>query len=884
MSEPATGIAPAQRSPWHWILLLLLVILVIAFVLVPLININRYHRTVAESLGRSLGHPVHLGSVQLQVLPHTGLAVTDFVVEENPGFGAEPILRAPSVFVTLRLSSLWGGHIEPSRIDLENASVNLVRDSHGQGNFNSLLVQATHPDASTPAAHAPRRPPYIEFRSARINFKTGDEKRAFSFLNSDLSIWLEEPGQWRLRFEGQPARTDLELDLADTGLLRLDGSLNRATAPDGIPVKLHAEWGNAPLGQVSRMLFGEDSGWRGLLTAQVDLAGDLENLQVTTRLRVDNAHRQEFTPLKQLNIDAKCRAVYYRKLESLDDLTCLWPVGDGHLLLTGAVRSPAQPQANLAIEINHTPAELVLNVLGLLRRGVTPSFSASGLINGHFALTSGVFADNKRPSLSGEATVDSLALTFPGLDKPLTFPPVHLASADLVPSAHGKTAASRRASSSIRPAANTAVLLLPTPLSLGAPAPLELSGQLTASGFQVRAAGQADFVRLAALGRSSGLLGSSLAYIRAADIPSASPATVDLTFDGPWMTPLNSTAPLTTTIGSLRIQHAQAKFDWLPDPVEIVSATANFSPDQVSWTNAAITLNGIAARGSFSHPLSCPELEDCGLPGSEPPAGHFDLDVPTLHPAVLQSALMGAGHRNEFLNTILAQVGRRPAAWPALEGTIHVGSLALGTLVLHDAHGVMAIRGTRLAITSLEAGALGGSVKLSGTVETSSGRPVYSFNSNWSGVSVPQIAAIFHEKWGAGVVSGKASLTLEGYSAAALADSAQGSFDWDWTRGSIGSAAALAASAPAPAALREASLSTAQTQGFSPARFSHWKASGSIGSKALKLDSSAGNVTGTISFDRDLNLDWPTAEGGTLHIGGTLASPALEPAPPPVAP
>ncbi|HTD56155.1 MAG TPA: AsmA family protein, partial [Silvibacterium sp.] len=166
MSEPATGIAPAQRSPWHWILLLLLVILVIAFVLVPLININRYHRTVAESLGRSLGHPVHLGSVQLQVLPHTGLAVTDFVVEENPGFGAEPILRAPSVFVTLRLSSLWGGHIEPSRIDLENASVNLVRDSHGQGNFNSLLVQATHPDASTPAAHAPRRPPYIEFRSA----------------------------------------------------------------------------------------------------------------------------------------------------------------------------------------------------------------------------------------------------------------------------------------------------------------------------------------------------------------------------------------------------------------------------------------------------------------------------------------------------------------------------------------------------------------------------------------------------------------------------------------------------------------------------------------------------------------------------------------------
>jgi hypothetical protein len=886
MSEPVTGIAPAQRSPWRWILLLFVSILVIAFVLVPLVNVNRYHRTVSDSLSRSLGHPVHLGSVQLQVLPHTGLAVTDFVVEENPGFGAEPILRAPTVLVTLRLSSLWSGHLEPSRIDLDSASVNLVRDNQGQWNFNSLLLQAAR--SSNAQADQVRisssRPPYIEFRSARINFKTGAEKKAFSFVNSDLSIWQEEPGQWRLRFEGQPARTDLDLDLADTGLVRLDGSLNRAASLDAIPLKLHAEWSKAPLGQLSRMLLGTDSGWRGLLTAEADLTGDLDNLQVTTRLRVDDAHRQEFTPLKQLNMDARCRATYHRAGESIDNLTCLWPAGDGHLLLTGSISTPPHPQANLALEINRTPAEFALSILGLLRRGITASVSDGGLINGHFAYTSGTVTRNNAPSLTGEATVEPLALTFPGLEDPLRFPSLRFATPDLTAPVRGKSSPAKRKSASTKP--QLAILLDPTPVPFGAPNSVELSGQLTTSGFQVRAAGQVNLYRLAAIGQPSGLLGSSLAAIRFTKAATAPPAEVDLTFAGPWMTPLNSTAPPTTTVGSLRIQETGAHFDWMPEPIEIVSATVDFSPDQVSWNDAAIVINGIAARGSYTHPLTCPASEECNLPppesGAEPPAGHFSGYIATLDLAALQSALMGAGQRNELLSVILSQVGRKAAPWPPLEGTVQIGSLALGALTVHDVRGAIEVHGNRLELNSLDATTLGGSINGTGNVQTTSGHPVYSLNFNWTGISVPQVAAVFHEKWGAGTVSGKASLTLAGYSAADLADSAQGSFEWDWTRGSIGSGVTLAGNIPVAAALRHASLTAPQNANFSPVHFSHWRAAGMIAGRTLKIEPSAAEnlVTGTITFDRTLNLSWPAANGQTLRIGGSLASPAFERAPP----
>ena len=868
------GIAPANRSPWRWMLLLLVGLLVIAFVLVPLININRYHRTVSDSLSRSLGHPVHLGSVQLQVLPHTGLAVTDFVVEENPGFGAEPILRAPTVLVTLRLSSLWGGHIEASRIDLDNASVNLVRDSQGQLNFNSLLLQAAHSsdDAAT-RAKAPR-PPYIEFRAARINFKTGLEKKAFSFLNSDLSIWQENPGQWQFRFEGQPARTDLDLDLADTGLVRLAGSLNRAASVDSVPLKLHAEWSNAPLGQVSRMLLDDDSGWRGLLTAEADFSGDLDTLQIGTRFRVLDAHRQEFTPLKQVNMDARCRAVYRRAEDSLDNLTCLWPAGDGHLLLTGNVRTLLKPQANLALEINHTPAASALSMLGVLRRGITASLNSNSLINGHFTYTSGKFAAHNTASLSGEASVDPLVVNFPGLEKPLDIPALRFATPDLVTSAHARAGAVKKNGSTAKSTPVPTILLSSASLPLGSPAPVVLSGAFTPSGFQLRAAGQADLVRLAALARSSGLLGSSLATVKAVETAPAPPADVDLTFAGAWLTPLNSTVPLTTTVGSLRIQHAQAKFAWLPEPVEIDSATANFAPDEITWSNAAIAFGGIAARGSFTHAVGCPPSEDCNLLGSEPPAAHFDLDVATLDLAALQSALTGASRKNQLLNAILSEVGRKAAPWPPLDGTVRIGTLTLAGLTMHGAKGDVRIRGSRLNITSLEASTLGGSVDITGNMDAGASSPAYSLNLNWTGIAVPQIAAIFHEKWGAGTMSGKASVTLAGYTASDLAGSARGTFKWDWTRGSLGPAV------DGPATLRPASLTRPQATNFSPARFSHWQASGTIAGSALKLEPSPGTnpVTGTVTFERAIDLSWPVANGQTLRIGGTLASPDLEPA------
>jgi len=49
----------------------------------------------------------------------------------------------------------------------------------------------------------------------------------FALVDTDLSFWQENPGDWRIRLKGEPSRTDQSLELSgsgDTGVVRLTAS------------------------------------------------------------------------------------------------------------------------------------------------------------------------------------------------------------------------------------------------------------------------------------------------------------------------------------------------------------------------------------------------------------------------------------------------------------------------------------------------------------------------------------------------------------------------------------------------------------------------------------------------------------------------------------
>ena len=167
--------------------------------------------------------------------------------------------------------SLVRGRLEIARLDLTEPSLNLVHGANGRWNLEALLERTAHiPLAPTGKAKSEPRPgfPYIEATSARINFKSGAEKKPYALTNADFSLWQDSENAWGVRLKAQPFRTDLNLN--DTGLLQVNGTWQRAPALRDTPLQFNMEWNRAQLGQITKFFTGNDQGWRGEIQLDCD--------------------------------------------------------------------------------------------------------------------------------------------------------------------------------------------------------------------------------------------------------------------------------------------------------------------------------------------------------------------------------------------------------------------------------------------------------------------------------------------------------------------------------------------------------------------------------------------------------------------------------------
>src|SRR5579864_9046222 len=78
---------------------------------------SRLKSRIIYSMSTAVGRPVDIGSVHIRLLP-PGFDLNNVVVYDDPGFGAEPMMRASEVTATLRLTSLLRGRLEIARLEL----------------------------------------------------------------------------------------------------------------------------------------------------------------------------------------------------------------------------------------------------------------------------------------------------------------------------------------------------------------------------------------------------------------------------------------------------------------------------------------------------------------------------------------------------------------------------------------------------------------------------------------------------------------------------------------------------------------------------------------------------------------------------------------------
>jgi AsmA protein len=461
----------------------LIVILLLLVLTPPLVNVSSFHRRIVASMSQSLGRPVHLDRVTLHLLPMPGFTLENLVVSEDPAFGDEPIIRANTVEATLRVSSLWRRRVEFSTVTFDEPSVNLVRNAQGRWNLEGVLVHASHidsaPTAQQEAGPTPRFP-YIEATGGRINIKEGEEKMPFSLVDANFALWLPSPQMWRVRLVGKPERTDE--NIGDPGTVRLEGSLQRADHMDEVPVDLQASWHDAPLGNASRLLSGDDRDWRGTLHADATLQGKLGMAQVKATVTLDDLRRADFVPAQSLDVSVRCRSTADVPAATLGELSCAVPIAGSEPLLveSRAVDSARPSQAEMSVQARRLPLEWVFGWMRLFSARIPAASQVHGTVDAALEHAE----DTPVTQWSGTAGVAVPAKAYRANGKAL---PAKSGAATAAQNFQATVATTQK---------GWGLELPPTPLRLGPGAELMVSAQASAAGYGFTVTGMASAAQL----------------------------------------------------------------------------------------------------------------------------------------------------------------------------------------------------------------------------------------------------------------------------------------------------------------------------------------------------------------------------------------------------
>ena len=822
-------------------------LLVLTIVVPPFVNINRFRHLIVQSISAGLDRPVYANSVELTLFPRPAFVLHHLTVAEWPQYGAEPVITAETVTASLRASTLWHRRVEIASLHFDAPSVNLARDSNGEWNFESLISNSPvlrlsgNSTSGASSSTSPPPFPYVEATDARINFKRGAEKLPFSLEGAQLAFWKESGNEWHVRIKARPVRTDLPP--GDAGQILGEASVKTTSVLMDSPIRASLEWRRGQLGEISRLLHGEDSGWRGTVDWTANVQGTLAKARLTSDVQVEEFRRAEFISASEIDLSAHCTGQYVHAERAMDRFDCDAPLGGGHLLVKSVAddwNSSANPGGSdssetskldgagfFTVAMKQVSAGFFLDLLRHVHPGVATDTTASGEVNGSAKCEWRGF-DTLR-ACSGELRTTPLTLQLSHVEHAIHLSPLVISTAE---SAVGSAKApAGKESAATKHRNSTTMELAPGPwnlatvhASLGAGVSATMDGTLTSSGLTLHIDGPADLRDLSQLARAmnSPVLSGGIHSIRGTAqmavtlrsnwLPQSNPAVLVAaaannanvpTQPIPWFVP-------SQWQGKVQIHNATVQLNSFPGAIQIAGGQVNLTGTAVEWNGLTGTYAHIPFDGSIRWETSCPD--------SRPPCARTftlhtaDLNVDRLQ-GVLRRAIAGAG----LLEQLNPWAAGAPEL-PAITGTFKADTLSAGKLSLKNASLQLQLQGHRVDLVAISGNVFGGTLSAlpddandgasnresateagsgstkaavaaiqsgAGSAQWGDGPPIYTLRVALGNIQPNLVAAIWHEKWGRGVASVEIRLKTQGWSTSDLAKNASGNFAIDWRGGAV---------------------------------------------------------------------------------------------------
>jgi hypothetical protein len=799
---------------------------------------NRLKTRITRSISLALGRSVDVASVRVRLLPQPGFDLENFVIHDDPAFGAEPMLRSREVTASLRWLSLLRGRLEIARLDFSEPSLNLVHGDSGHWNFENLVERAERiPVAPTAKAKSEKRPgfPYIDCSGARINFKLGPEKKPYALTEADFSFWQESENTWGMRLKARPVRSDF--NLTDTGIVRVSGSWQRAANLRETPIRFAFAWDTAQLGQISKLAYGNDSGLRGNIELSIAIAGTAANSLVTADASADDFHRYDILAKDRLRLAAHCDARYIASGNTLSEITCRAPVGEGLLALNGQIENLwSAPSYDLVLAAQAVPAQSLLTLARHARSGITNDLVAGGYVDAQFRGLRQRGADSAWQG-RGQAAGLVLSSALTNADIVLDSVPFALSTQP------AKLATGTNARKIAAVLSQPQLQIGPFRAALGKPAPVTVQGRVGREGYDYEIEGEAQLQRL--------LQAAHIIGIPAPQPTAEGSAKLDLQFAGRW-----SDAEPARATGRAQLHAIRAQVRGFNAPLNVESANLTLTQDEIRVQNLVASAAATSWHGAMTVARPCLMAAACAV--------HFDLHADEI----------GIGRLNQLLNPVARQ---RPwyralsssvsAGTPYLmrvnaAGKLSADRIIIGKLLAGHATANVELAGGKLQVSDLQADVLGGRHRGEWNADFTVRPPQYSGQGTFQRVSLDELAKVMTGDWITGTAGGTYHASAAGLSQDELFASAHANVQVEDATGTLPHIALGDDALPLQMRNLTAYLVLQD---------------GKVEVQAARLETAADtfHVTGTASLTQILDLRLMREDTSGFAITGTLAQPSV---------
>jgi hypothetical protein len=713
------------RSKRNW--LILIFVLLVLFFVRP--GAQKIKSRIVTSISLALGRPVEISSASIRILPQPGFELENFVVHDDPSFSAEPVLRAQEVTASLRLWSLLRGRLEIARLSLSEPSLNLVRNSAGHWNVESLLERTSQTSvAPTAKPKTELRPgfPYIEADSGRINLKLGEEKKPYAMTDADFALWQESENSWGMRLEAKPVRTDF--NLTNTGIVKLSGTWLRAASFHQTPLQIALQWSQGQLGQITTLAYGNDKGWRGELGLVMQISGNPDDLEVQTSASVPDFRRYDVNTDSNLPLAAQCDAHFNYEKGRLSRIDCRGPVQGGFLSAEGDIQSLlGERNYHLDFTAQDVPMQSVAQLFAHVNKDIPQNLTADGNLNAKIALTT----VNNEPQWQGQGEIKKLALASDSNSAA-----VSLDAIPFIVGVQSNVKTRNRVPALTGIASEQGIEIGPMNIALGGATPTPIHGWISAASYNFRIKGDAQIQRLLQLAR--------FVAIPSPQTTADGQATIDLGLSGPW-----SSFSSVKTTGSAQLHAVHAPIRGLNQPLEIASANLSLTPDQVSVQKLSASIAGSTWHGTITLPRPCAVQETC--------AAHFNLHADELTEAALDSLLITSSQSNRWYSLLPEKQGPTFLSKLRAAGQLSIDSVEIYKLGSSDLTANADLEAGNLKLSSIHTKMLGGRNSGNVTLDFTTASPTIHATGTFDHIGLAKLADLMDDDW----VSGNADATYE---------------------------------------------------------------------------------------------------------------------------